>query len=303
MPWVLYSTPQGEFVLTHGTTKLGEAISPRAETHFRIASNTKTMTSAVIMLMIQEGKLSLADPVSKYVSGVPNGDKITIDALLKMRSGLYNYTNAPELAASVDQEPAKEWAPAELLALAFKRPPSFAPGEAYEYCNTNYLLLGLIAEQTDAMPLATIFERRVFVPVGIKETSLPSRSSDTLPEPYSHGYLFGSSSYALGDAPYSADLQAEAKAGRLKPNDDTSQNPSYAFAAGDAISTARDLAVWIRAFVCGEVLNAATQRQWMAESFPREPKETGGSKVWVWHCPDHFWTEYTLFPRRRNARL
>ena len=93
---VLLRTPQGEFTVTYGTTLLGATSPPRADTHFRIASNTKTMTAAVIVLLAQEGKLSLDDPVSKYVPGVPNGDNITIAELLEMRSGLYNYTNAPE---------------------------------------------------------------------------------------------------------------------------------------------------------------------------------------------------------------
>src|SRR6266480_4326666 len=92
---VLLRTPQGEFTVTHGTTLLGATSPPRADTHFRIASNTKTMTAAVIMQLAQESKLSLDDPVSKYVPGVPNGDKITITELLEMRSGLYNYTKAP----------------------------------------------------------------------------------------------------------------------------------------------------------------------------------------------------------------
>jgi CubicO group peptidase (beta-lactamase class C family) len=86
---VLLRTPQGEFTVTYGTTLLGAISPPRAETHFRIASNTKTMTAAVIVLLAQEGKLSLDDPVSKYVPGVPNGDNITITELLNMRSGLY----------------------------------------------------------------------------------------------------------------------------------------------------------------------------------------------------------------------
>ena len=85
-------------------------------THFRIASRMKSMTAAVIVQLAQEGKLSLDDPVSKDVPGVPNGDNITIDELLKMRSGLYNYTNAPELAATVDRDPAKVWNTEELLA-------------------------------------------------------------------------------------------------------------------------------------------------------------------------------------------
>ena len=72
---VLLSTPQGKFTVTYGTTTLGATIPPRADTHFRIASNTKTMTTAVIVQLAQEGLLDLDDPVSKYVSGVPDGDQ------------------------------------------------------------------------------------------------------------------------------------------------------------------------------------------------------------------------------------
>jgi D-alanyl-D-alanine carboxypeptidase len=92
---VILSTPQGEFTVSYGTTTLGATIPPRADTHFRIASNTKTMTAAVIVQLAQEGRLDLDDPVSKYVSSVPDGDQITIADLLKMRSGLYNYTDRP----------------------------------------------------------------------------------------------------------------------------------------------------------------------------------------------------------------
>src|SRR5439155_7110305 len=102
---VLLRTPQGEFTVTYGTTQLGTTSPPRADTRFRIASNTKSMTAAVIVQLAQEGELSLDDPVSKYVPSVPNGDNITIDELLTMRSGLYNYTDTPELAALVDRDP------------------------------------------------------------------------------------------------------------------------------------------------------------------------------------------------------
>ena len=147
---VLLHAPQGDFVFGYGATELGGTIPPRADTHFRIASNTKTMTAAVIVLLAQEGKLRFDDSVSKYVEGVPNGDDITISELLKMRSGLYNYTSAPELAESVDHDPTRVWTPEELLAIAFKRPLVFAPGKEFDYCNTNYALLGLIAEKVQA---------------------------------------------------------------------------------------------------------------------------------------------------------
>jgi len=120
---VLLRTPQGDFTITYGTTLLGAASPPRADTYFRIASNTKTMTAAVIMQLAQESKLSLDDPVSKYVTGVPNGDNITIAELLEMRSGLYNYTNDPVISATIDTDPAKVWTPAELLAIAFAHHP------------------------------------------------------------------------------------------------------------------------------------------------------------------------------------
>ena len=275
---VLLRTPQREFIVSYGTTQLGAATAPRADTHFRIASNTKTMTSAVILLLAQEGKIALGDSISKYVAGIPSGDAITIAELLSMRSGLYNYTNASELAASLDHDPARAWTPAELLAIALRHPPTFPPGQAYEYSNTNYLLLGLIVEKVETKALADVFAARLFGPLGMRETSLPASSSNTLPEPYSHGYLYGSSSYALTDAPYPADLQAQAKAGTLKPNDDTDQNPSYALAAGGAISTARELAVWIRALVGGEVLSSSSQRQWLESPAPEDTNKPDGQK-------------------------
>jgi D-alanyl-D-alanine carboxypeptidase len=80
------------------------------------------------------------------------------------------------------------------------------------------------------------------------------------------------------DAPYPADLQAAAKAGTLKPNDDTVQNPSYSLGAGGAISTAHDLSTWMRALVGGKVLNADYQRQWLASPVPQDPDKPLGQK-------------------------
>ena len=275
---VLLRTPQGDFAFGYGATELGGTIPPRADTHFRAGSNTKTMMAVVILQLAQEGKIGLDDPVSKYIPRVPNGDEITISQLLKMRSGLYNYTDAPELSVSLDQDPTKAWTPEELLAIAFKRPPLFAPGTEYDYCNTNYTLLGLIAEKLEGAPLAKVFQDRLFGPLGMTHTLLPANASNTIPEPYSHGYLYGSSSYALVDTPYPADLQAAAKAGTLKPNDDTGQNPSYASAAGGVISTADNLATWMRALVGGKVLNADYQRQWFDSLQPQDPTKPLGQK-------------------------
>jgi D-alanyl-D-alanine carboxypeptidase len=176
------------------------------------------------------------------------GDNITISELLEMRSGLYNYISAPEIAESLDHDPTRVWTPAELLAIAFKRPTTFAPGKEYDYGNTNYVLLGLVAQKIEGALLAKLFQDRLFE-LGMKHTLLPANTSNTTHELYSHGYLYGGSSYALVDAPYPADLQSAAEGGTLKPNDVAGQNPSVYFATGNAISTADDLAIWIRALV------------------------------------------------------
>ena len=276
---VLLRTPQREFTVTYGTTLLGATSPPDADTHFRIASNTKTMTAAVIMLLAQEEKLSLDDPVSKYVPNVPNGDRISITDLLKMRSGLYNYTNDPIISKTIDTDPAKVWTPAELLAIAFAHPPNFPPGKEYEYNNTNYALLGLVAENVDGKPLAQVMHDRLFGPQNMQDTKLPSSTVNTIPEPYSHGYLYGSSSVALvGEPPYSPEVQAAARAGTLLPKDYTDVNHSNAAAAGGVISTTDDLATWIKALVGGKVFDADYQRRWFDSLQPEDPSKPKGQK-------------------------
>ena len=276
---VLLRTPQGVFAIAYGTTLLGAKIPPATDTYFRIASNTKTMTSAVILQLAQEGKLSVDVPVSKYVAGVPNGANITIAELLEMRSGLYNYLNDPKISATIDHNPTKVWTLAELLAIAFAHPPNFPPGSAYEYCNTNYALLGMIAEKIDRKPLAQAMHDRLFAPLRLQHTELPAPAVNTIPRPYSHGYLYGSSSVALmGEPPYTLEQKAAARAGTLRPKDYTDVNHSVAMAAGGAISTANDLATWIEALVTGRVLSPKYQRVWLDSLRPEDPSKPQGQQ-------------------------
>jgi len=166
-----------------------------------------------------------------------------------------------------------------VLAIAFKHPPYFPPGTDFHYSNTNYALLGLIAEKIDGKPLASCFRDRLFGPLGLKDTMLPAVTSNTLPEPYSHGYLYGGCSFRnLTNKPYPPDIQTAVKAGTLKPDDCTDQNSSYASAAGGVLSTANDCAVWIKALVGGKVLNADYQRRWLDSVQPEDPSKPEGQK-------------------------
>ena len=275
---VAIRTPQGSYTAAVGTTELGKQTPPDVNTHFRIASNSKTMTAALVVLLVQDGKLKFTDPVSNYVPDVPNGANITVAELLTMRSGLYNYTNAPEFSAELDANLAKAWTPQEVLAIAFAHPPNAPPNTAYEYNNTNYALLGLIAEKAGGRPLRDQLRDRLFGPLSLQQTSLPAVDDASIPAPYSHGYMYGGSAYAMVDDPYPADIKTAAKAGTLKPIDYTNENASYAHAAGGVISTADNIATWIRDLVSGRVFNADYQKQWLDSVQAEDPGNPEGQK-------------------------
>jgi D-alanyl-D-alanine carboxypeptidase len=113
----------------------------------------------------------------------------------------------------------------------------------------------------------------------MQHTSLPASTVNTIPEPYSHGYLYGSSSVALvGTPPYTPEVKAAARAGTLLPNDYTNVNHSNAAAAGGVISTANDLATWIQALVAGRVLNAAYQLRWRDSLRPVDASKPDGQQ-------------------------
>ncbi|HWU46311.1 MAG TPA: serine hydrolase, partial [Humibacter sp.] len=124
---VLIKSPkQGDWSGTFGTAKLGKKVPMSLKDYFRIGSNTKTMTSTVILQLVQEGKVSLNDPISKFRPDIPNGQNITITQLSEMRSGLYSYTFDPGFNATLDSDPGKAWTPDELLTIAFAHPADFA---------------------------------------------------------------------------------------------------------------------------------------------------------------------------------
>ncbi len=148
---VLIESPKlGNWRQSFGVGAIGTERPMRMDDHLRVGSNTKTMTTTVILQLVEEGKLRLSDPVSKFWPDVPNGENITIAQLAKMRSGLFNYSEDPEFNAKLDRSPQKGWRPKELLKIAFSHPPSFAPGAEFEYSNTNYILLGASSSSSPA---------------------------------------------------------------------------------------------------------------------------------------------------------
>ena len=178
---VLLRTPQGNFVFSYGATELGGTIPPRADTHFRIASNTKTMTAAVIVLLAQEGKLRFDDPVSKYVQAYPMAT--TSRSVSSLRCGAASITTLRRRnlrKASATTRPGfgrqRNCSPSR----SSVRPYSLRARNA-DYCSTNYALLGLIAEKVEGAPLSRVFQDRLFGPLGLKATLLPTSKSNAIP--------------------------------------------------------------------------------------------------------------------------
>ena len=126
---VLLRQGDTEYLAAYGTREYGGGDAVTVDDHFRIGSNTKTMTGTVILQLVDEGELALDDPVSNYVPEVPNGENITITQLLNMRSGLHNYSELIPFNRTLDEDPQKVWQPEELVAMGLAEEPYFAPGD------------------------------------------------------------------------------------------------------------------------------------------------------------------------------
>ena len=252
---IVRSGRYGDVTFTSGATELGGSVPVSTTDHARFGSITKSMTATIILQLVQEGLLTLDDPVSKFVPGVPDGDNITVAQLLEMRSGLYSYTNDPTFVRESDADLTRPWTPDELLDLAFAHPAEFPPGSNFQYSNTNYILLGKIMEILTGQTVQELFQQRLFTPLGMHETTMPGPEDTTPPTPFLHGYHYGSF-----DKPLPDDEQAQAAAGSLLPVDQSILNPSWAWTAGSVISTADDMLIWARALVDGALLDPAMQQ-------------------------------------------
>ncbi|MFD5100341.1 serine hydrolase domain-containing protein [Streptomyces albidochromogenes] len=257
---VSVSTPQwGTWTKTLGTRDLATGAPLGADDHLRVGSITKTFTATVVLQLVQEGRLSLDDPVAAYRPEVPNGKNITIRQLLQMTSGLYNYAEDPSFNRRLDRHPEARWTPRELLDIAFSHPAYFRPGTGWHYSNTNYVLLGLIAEQLTDRPLGRLMRERVFGPLGLHRTSLANETS--LPGPYAQGYQFIGNVAGLTAPVLTGKAAAAADWSAGNPRNVTHASGSAGWAAGAAASTVDDLRRWAPALATGTLLDPRTQRE------------------------------------------
>lgn len=205
------------------------------DTNFAYRSITKSLVGTVILQLVDEGELSLNSPVSDFVDGVPGGTSITIGQLASMRSGLANYSAQPALGEMLSADPSRAVATSELLALAFAEPPVFAPGTAYQYSNTNTLLLGEVIEAVTEVSWQQAVKDRLLTPLGM--SSVQAGFADAARD---------ATGYQLENGKVFEALPVVA--------------PEWFGAAGGLTGDVRDLATWGEALGSGSMLSAETQQ-------------------------------------------
>jgi D-alanyl-D-alanine carboxypeptidase len=212
----------------------------RADERFRIGSVTKTFVAALVLRLAEDGKLGLDDTVERWLPGlVPGGHAITVRHLLGHTAGLFDYVED----ARVLRDHERRWRPRELVLLAVAHPPERSPpGRSFAYSSTNYVVLGLIAEEAGGVPLGRQLRERLFGPLGLRHTS------------FVPGEIRGS--HVHGHRPPSHQGIVTG------PPVDVSDEPAWwTWAAGGIVSTAEDLQRFFAALLRGRVLGPAILRE------------------------------------------
>jgi D-alanyl-D-alanine carboxypeptidase len=225
-----------------GVAETSTNVALKVDDRFRIGSLAKTYVSVVMLQLVDEKKLGLDDSIEKFVPGmVPNGAKVTVRQLLNHTSGIPNYEEHPSyMVPYMAGNLAHVTTPAQLVAMGTSFGSWFAPGTSSRYSNTNYTLAGLIIEKVTGSTLGAQLDQRIFKPLKLSATSLPTTPEIT--GPHAHGYFV---------------------MGPQGPTDVTNFSPSIAWAGGGIISTTSDVSAFYRALIEGRLLPTELMKDMM----------------------------------------
>ncbi|HTP98854.1 MAG TPA: serine hydrolase domain-containing protein [Casimicrobiaceae bacterium] len=260
---------EGAYVAAKGFADIKSKQPMRSSYYFRIGSITKTFTVTVLLQLADEKKVSLDDPVNKYVDFVPNGENITLRELANMTSGLYNYTEDDAWVKLAFSDFGRRWKPRELVDVGISHPPYFAPGTGFHYSNTNTVLLGMIIEKVTNNWIHDVFADRIFKPLHLRHTVWPAGAA--WPGPHASGITEQTLSGARADA--------------------TNRNPSWAFTAGELISTMGDLRIWVQSYTNGTLVSPEMQKQRL--TWVTFPPNTSVKRYGLGIGEDHGWLGHT----------
>ena len=222
----------------YGVANAELAVPATENTVYQLASVTKQFTATVIMMLVEEGKLSLDDKVTKVLDGLPVAwSEVTVRHLLNHTSGIKSYTNVPSFFATARKDYGKE----EIIRLVADAPLEFAPGEKWNYNNTGFFLLGMMIEKVSGKEYGAFLNERIFQPLSMTATRV-----NDLKEIIKHraqGYSWQNGVLRNGEY----------------------LSPTQPFAAGALVSSVVDLAKWDAALYTEKLLKKSSLEQmWTA---------------------------------------
>jgi D-alanyl-D-alanine carboxypeptidase len=219
------------YVRAYGDARLDPKTPARPEMRYKIASNSKQIAATAILLLAEQNKISLDDPVARFLPQLTRAQEVTIRELLSHTSGYQDYYPldyvAPFMIAATT--------PQQILDVWAKKPLDFEPGVQWQYSNTNYVIIGQIIEKITGKPLIDFLRARIFEPLGMHTPIDVGR------DPWSDSDPGGYTTYALGPA---RAVQPEGN--------------GWMYAAGELAMTASDLARWDISLMNGAVLKPAS---------------------------------------------
>jgi D-alanyl-D-alanine carboxypeptidase len=230
----------GRVALTraYGDARRQPRVAARTDMRYPVGSISKQFTASAILLLSDDGKLSLDDPVSRYVPGLTRAGDVTIRQLLSHTSGYQDFWPQDYVPPFMRTDVAAQ----QILDRWAKKPLDFEPGTQWQYSNTNYVIAGLIVEKVAGVPLWTFFQQRLFEPLGIRSAVSIDRGRLSETDPI--GYL----RYALGP------LRPAPKEGK-----------GWLYAMGELAMTAEDLAKWDVGLLERRLLSPASYREMETE--------------------------------------
>ena len=274
------------YVRAYGKARIEPAVVATPAMQYSIGSVSKEFTAALLLMLVEDGKLRLDEPVGRYLPDLTRSGEVTVRQVLSMTSGYQDFWPEDYLMTSM-MRPTK---PAEILAVWGKKPLDFDPGTEWQYSNTNYVIAGRIAEIVGGRPLMEQLQTRIFRP--LKMTGVLDSDASRLPAGDPTGYY----RHALGP---------------LRPA--PSGGAGWMFAAGELAMSPGDLALWNISLMNRSLLPAASYDEMFREVKLKDGRGTGyglgvdvgerGGRRYVGHSGEvsGFVAQNTVFPDDKVA--
>jgi CubicO group peptidase (beta-lactamase class C family) len=186
---IVRATIDGKEIITKAYGESMTGVPATVDMHFRNGAIAISYVSTLLLILVDERKVSLADKASKWVPQIPHSDEVTLGQLAQMTSGYTDYViGNEEVDALLYTDPFRQWTPEELLATVTSKPLLYPPGTNWNYAHTNYLILGLALEKATGQRMSDLLQEKVLGPLGLTNTTDPGPGTPAIPEPALHAF-------------------------------------------------------------------------------------------------------------------